>query len=148
LALGVRICEDVEIAETGHLFIGPVDPKHSIGFVIDQTRETIALEELAARVRRIFVPHTPYPDPDPLLAFLGDLDCRVRCSLVLPGRAGSVIASQPLGAGDLPNAFGAEGSSELAVRDMLKEASASRGFRMLVSPPEHHTDFGRSVAAA
>lgn len=148
LALGVRICEDVEIAETGHLFIGPVDPKHSIGFVIDQTREPIALDDLAARVRRIFGPHTPYPDPDHLLAILRDLDCRVQGSLLLPGRAGSVIASQPLAADDLPSAFGAERSPELVVRDMLTEASGSRGFRMLVTPPEHHTDIGRSVAAA
>jgi serine/threonine protein kinase len=148
LALGVRICEDVAIAETGHLFIGPVDPKHSIGFVIDQTREPIALEDLAVRVRRIFGPHTPYPDPDHLLAILRDLDCRVQGSLVMPGRAGSVIASQPLAADDLPSAFGAERSPELVVRDMLKEASGSRGFRMLVTPPEHHADIGRSVAAA
>jgi serine/threonine protein kinase len=148
LALGVRICEDVEIAETGHLFIGPVDPKHSIGFVIDQTRDPLALEDLAARVRRIFGQHTPYPDPDHLLAILRDLDCRVQGSLVLPGRAGSVIASQPLAADDLPNAFVAERSPELVVRDMLAEASGSRGFRMLVTPPEHHADIGRSVATA
>lgn len=148
LALGVRICEDVEIAETGHLFIGPVDPKHSIDFVIDQAREPVALEELAARVRRIFGPHTPYPDPDHLLAILRDLDCRVQGALVLPGRAGSVVAAQPLAADELPSAFGAERSPELVVRDMLKEAAGSRGFRMLVTPPEGHAEIGRSVAAA
>jgi serine/threonine protein kinase len=148
LALGVRICEDVEIAETGHLFIGPVDPKHSIGFVIDQAREPIALEELAVRVRRIFGPHTPYPDPDHLLAILRDLDCRVQGALVLPGRAGSIVAAQPLAADELPNSFGAERSPELVVRAMLKEAAGSRGFRMLVTPPEGHAEIGRSVAAA
>lgn len=148
LALGVRICEDVEIAETGHLFIGPVDPKHSIGFVIDQTREPLALEDLAARVRRIFGPHTPYPDPDHLLSILRDLDCRVQGSLVLPGRAGSILATPALAGDDLPNSLGAERSPELVVRDMLKEAASSRGFRMLVTPPEGHADIGRSVAAA
>ncbi|RKH71348.1 hypothetical protein D7X96_08755 [Corallococcus interemptor] len=148
LALGVRICEDVEIAETGHLFIGPVDPKHSIGFVLDQTREPLQLEDLAVRVRRIFGPHTPYPDPDHLLAILRDLDCRVQGALVLPGRAGSIVAAQPLAADELPNSFGAERSPELVVRDMLKEAAGSRGFRMLVTPPEGHAEIGRSVAAA
>jgi serine/threonine protein kinase len=153
LALGVRICEDVEIAETGHLFIGPIDPKHSIGFVVDQTREPIALDDLAARVRRIFGPHTPYPDPDHLLAILRDLDCHVQGSLVQPRRAGSVIASQPLPGDDLPSAFGAGSlgmgrSHELVVRDMLKDAAGSRGFRMLVTPPEGHAEIGRSVAAA
>lgn len=148
LALGVRICEDVELAETGHLFIGPVDPKHSIGFVIDQAREPIALDDLAVRVRRVFGPHTPYPDPDHLLSILRDLDCRVQGSLVLPGRAGSILATSPLAGDELPSTLGAERSPELVVRDMLKEASGSRGFRMLVTPPEHHTDIGRSVAAA
>jgi serine/threonine protein kinase len=148
LALGVRTCDDVEIAETGHLFIGPIDPKHSIGFVIDQTREPLALEDLAARVRRIFGRHTPYPDPDHLLAILRDLDCRVQGHVVLPGRAGSIIASPALAADDLPSTLGAERSPELVVRDMLKEAARSRGFRMLVTPPERHAEVGRSVAAA
>ncbi len=148
LALGVRICEDVELAETGHLFIGPVDPKHSIGFVIDQTRDPIALDDLAARVRRTFGPHTPYPDPDHLLEILRDLDCRVQGALVLPGRAGSIVAAQPLASDGLPSSLGAERSPELVVRDMLKEAAGSRGFRMLVTPPEGHAEIGRSVAAA
>lgn len=148
LALGVRICEDVEIAETGHLFIGPIDPKHSIGFIIDQTREPVALEDLAARVRRIFGARTPYPNPDHLLAILRDLDCRVQGQFVLPGRAGSIVASPALAADDLPSALGAERSPELVVQDMLKEAARSRGFRMLVTPPERHAEVGRSVAAA
>ena len=148
LALGVRICEDVEIAETGHLFIGPIEPRHSIGFVIDQAREPIALEDLAARVRRIFGPRTQYPDPDHLLALLGELDCRVQGQRVLPGRAGSIVASAALAADDLPSALGAERSPEVVVRDMLREAAGSRGFRMLVTPPERHAEVGRSVAAA
>lgn len=148
LALGVRLCEDVEIAETGHLFIGPVDPKHSIAFVIDQTRAPIALEDLDRRVRRVFGPHTPYPDADHLLSILRDLDCRVQGNMVLPGRAGSIVAAPALSADDLPNSFGNERSPEVVVRDMLRDASASRGFRMLVTPPEHHPELGRSVATA
>jgi serine/threonine protein kinase len=148
LALGVRLCGDVEIAETGHIFISPVDPKFSIGFVLDQTREPIPLEELAASVRRTFGPDTPYPDPEHLLGILGELDCRVQGQFVLPGRAGSIVASPALAADEMPNAFSAERSPELVVRDMLREAAGSRGFRMLVTPPEHHADIGRSVAAA
>ncbi|MFO0554348.1 MAG: protein kinase [Polyangiaceae bacterium] len=152
LALGVRLC-DVEIAETGHLFIGPLDPKHTIGFVLEQTREPLTLDDLALRVQRVFGPHTPYPDPDHLLTILRDLDCRVQGSLVLPGRTGSIVAAQPLAADDLPHTFGAGAlgmgrSPELVVRDMLREAATSRGFRMLVTPPEAHSEIGRSVAAA
>jgi serine/threonine protein kinase len=148
LALGVRLCDDVELAETGHMFIGPVDPKHSIAFVIDQTRDPIALEDLDLRVRRVFGPHTPYPDADHLLSILRDLDCRVLGNVVLPGRAGSIVASPALSADDLPNSFGNERSPEVVVRDMLRDASTSRGFRMLVTPPERHPELGRSVAAA
>ena len=148
LALGVRLCEDVEIAETGHLFIGPVDPKHSIAFVIDQTRDPIALEDLDRRVRRVFGPHTPYPDAVHLLTILGDLDCCVRGNMVVPGRPGSIVAEPALAADDLPNSFGNERSPEVVVRDMLRDASASRGFRMLVTPPERHPELGRSVATA
>lgn len=148
LALGVRLCEDVEIAETGHLFIGPVDPRHSIAFVIGQTRDPIALEDLEHRVRRVFGSQTPYPDADHLLSILRDLDCRVQGNIVLPGRTGSIVASPALSADDLPNSFGNERSPEVVVRDMLRDASASRGFRMLVTPPERHPELGRSVAMA
>src|SRR5262249_47925684 len=70
LALGVRLCEDVEIAETGHLFIGPVDSRQSISFVLEQTRQPIALEELERRVRQVFGAETPYPDADHLMEIL------------------------------------------------------------------------------
>jgi serine/threonine protein kinase len=148
LALGVRLCEDVEIAETGHLFIGPIDPKHSIAFVMDQTREPVAFEDLDRRVRRVFGPHTPYPDPDHLLDILRDLDCRVQGNVILPGRAGSIVASPALTSDELPRSLGNERSPELVIRDMLNESSRTRGFRMLVTPPERHTEIGRSVAAA
>lgn len=148
LALGVRLCEDVQIADTGHLFIGPVDPKHSVGFVIDQTRNPIALDDLKGRVQRIFGPQTPYPDGDHLLAILRDLECRVQGNMVLPGRTGSIVASPALTADDLPTSLGSERSPETVVRDMLRDASTSRGFRMLVTPPERHVELGRSVATA
>jgi serine/threonine protein kinase len=148
LALGVRLCEDVAIAETGHLFIGPIDPKHSLGFVLDQTREPVALEDLERRVRRVFGPQTPYPDADHLLEILRDLDCRVQGQLVLPGRTGSIMASPALASDDLQSSFGTERSPEEIVRDMLRDASHSRGFRMLVTPPERHPEIGRSIAGA
>ena len=148
LALGVRLCDDVEIADTGHLFIGPVDPRQSIAFVIDQIRGSIALEALEHQVRRVFGPSTPYPDPDHLVSILRDLDCRVQGNTILPGRVGSIVAPPALSADDLPSSLSKERSPEVIVRDMLRDASASRGFRMLVTPPERHPELGRSVATA
>lgn len=148
LTLGARLCEDVEIAETGHLFIGPLDPKQSIAFVIDQARQEIVLEDLESRVRKVFGPRTPYPDRDHLLAILHDLDCRVQGQRILPGRATSIVASPALVGDDIPSSFGIHRNPELVVREMLKDAAGSRGFRMLVTPPERHAEIGRSVAAA
>ena len=51
LALGVRFNGDIQIAESGHLFIGPLEPRLAIGFVLNQTREPIELGDLERRVR-------------------------------------------------------------------------------------------------
>ena len=59
LSLGVRLCEDVQVADTGHLFIGPVEAKPSIAFVLDQIREPSALEDLKRKVLTVFGPDTP-----------------------------------------------------------------------------------------
>ncbi|MBK6520463.1 MAG: protein kinase [Polyangiaceae bacterium] len=153
LALGVRLAEDVEIAETGHLFIPPLDPHHSLDFVLRHAREPIPFAELGSRVRRIFGEGTPVPaDHDHLISVLANLDCQVQGDVVLPGRTGSVLAPAPLPADDAPAALqvgvGASRTPEEIVRDMLRDAATSRGFRMLVVPPESMAAVGRSVASA
>ncbi|MCG8556837.1 MAG: hypothetical protein MJD61_16365, partial [Proteobacteria bacterium] len=148
LALGVRLCEDVELTDSGHLFIGPVDSKQSIAFVLEQTREAIPLDDLVRRVRRTFGEGTPYPDADHLMEILRDLDCRVQGHYIIPGRTGSVLAAPALPADELPAVLGNERSPEEGVRDMLRDAATSRGFRMLVTPPEKHAEIGHSVAQA
>lgn len=148
LALGVRLCEDVELTDTGHLFIGPVDARQSIGFVLEKTREPLRLADLERRVRTTFGEDTPYPDADHLLEILRDCDCRVEGDLVIPGSTGSVIAGPALPADELPAMLGNERSPEEIVRDMLQDAASSRGFRMLVTPPERHGEIGRTVARA
>lgn len=148
LALGVRLCEDVEVAQTGHLFIGPVEPAQSIAFVIAQARQPIELDELEQRVRGVFGEATPYPDRDHLLTLLRELDCQVQGQRILPGRTASILAAPALAADELPSIPGRQRSPELVVQDMLRQAAGSRGFRMLVTPPERHAEIGRSVAAA
>jgi len=147
LSLAVRICEDVQMTEMGHLFVGPLDPECTIEFVLNQVRDELPLEELEQRVQRIFGKGTPYPDPDHLLQILGKLDYRVQGQAILPGRTGSITAKPALKRDESPLFLGNERSPEEVVRDMLRDASRSRGFRMLVTPPEHHAEIGRSVAA-
>lgn len=148
LALGVRFNGDIQIAESGHLFIGPLEPRLAIGFVLDQTREPIELGDLERRVCRIFGKDTPYPDPQHLPQILHDLDCQIHGDLVLSGKTGSLLAPPALPGDVLPPAVDAERSPEESVRRMLRDAAKSRGFRMLVTPPEDHAAIGRSVAVA
>jgi hypothetical protein len=67
---------------------------------------------------------------------------------IVPGRSHSVVAPVPLAADALPQVLAAERSPEESVRDLLRDAAKSRGFRMLVTPPELHAAIGPSVARA
>lgn len=148
LTLGYRICDDVELTDTGQLFIGPVDAVDSIGFVLQRTRDPLPLDELERRVRATFGEQTPYPDADSLLGLLRTLECQVQGDAVIPGRTTSVMALPALKEDEFPTAVGADRRPEEAVRDVLLDPSTSRGFRMLVTPPEKHAEIGRSVAKA
>lgn len=148
LALGQRISSDVQLTDGGQLFIGPIDATQSIPFVLDQTRDAIPLSALADRVRATFGHATPYPAPDELLALLHSLDCRLQGDLVIPGRRGSITAPAPLAPDLIQTGLGQERPPEIVIRDMLSHAATTRGFRMLITPPEHHARLGRSVAAA
>lgn len=148
LALGVRLCDDVAVTETGHLFIGPIEARHSLAFVLERIREPLKLDELEDLVRRTFGADTPYPDRDHLLGLLRELDCTVQGENVTPGRRGSVLPAPAPTSDALPPQLGRSASPEHELRDMLRDAAKSRGFRMLVTPPEHHAEIGRSVAQA
>ena len=146
LALGVRLCDDVRLTDSGHMFIGPIDAKESIAFVLSQAREQMPVEDLERRVRRAFGDTSPYPDSDHLMAILRDLDCRVQGHVVVPGRSGSIHAVPAMPGDAIQSILGSKRSPEEVVRDMLLDAASTRGFRMLVTPPEKHADIGRSVA--
>jgi hypothetical protein len=150
LQLATRLCTDVEFTEGGQLFQHPLEPLYSIGFVLDRERDGILLGELKARVRQVFGERCPFPEPDHLLEVLRRLDCQVQDGRVVPGggRRRSVTAPVPIAADPLPPLLGADRPPEVALRDLLCEAAGSRGFRMLVTPPEKHVDIGRSVAEA
>jgi hypothetical protein len=146
LALGVRLCSDVKLTDSGHLFLPPVDAPEAIAFVLAQAREPLSLDDLHRRVRSTFGEFAQWPDADHLVTVLDKLDCRVEGETVLPGRSGSVLAGKPLEPDAPPT--NPNRSPEEVVRDMLQSAARTRGFRMLVTPPERHAEIGRSVALA
>jgi serine/threonine protein kinase len=146
LALAMKICTDVEATDAGHLFVPPVEPTRAIEFVLAQTRDPLPIDELERRVRQIFGDGTPYPVPEHLLDVLRDLDCQVQGDRVVPGRTRSVVAKPALEPDRAPSLRTAERTEEETVSEMLREAGRSRGFRMIVTPPERHAEIGRSVA--
>ncbi|HEY0882739.1 MAG TPA: hypothetical protein VGD87_14460, partial [Archangium sp.] len=91
---------------------------------------------------------TPYPEPAHLGPVLAELDCHVEGEQVVQGRLASLLAKPQLES-DAPAPVVLAGrTAEEVTRDMLREAAKSRGFRLLVTPPEHHAELGRSVAKA
>ena len=151
LQLATRLCTDVDFTESGQLFQHPLDPALSIGYVLERERDGIPLGNLKPRVRSIFGDRTPFPEPDHLLEVLRRLDCHVQEGRVISGSAGrprSVTGPAPLASDLLPPLLGTDRPAEVSLRDLLRDAALSRGFRMLVTPPEKHAEIGRSVAVA
>jgi serine/threonine protein kinase len=146
LSLGVRLCQDVELTNAGQLFVPPIDAPLSIRYVLAEIRDPILFVELEQRVKEKFGPKTPYPDADHVLALLSELDCQVQGDKVIPGKNASIVAGPPPPSTPLPTEL--ERTPEEVTRDMLGDAARSRGFRMLVVPPERHEEIGRSVAEA
>lgn len=150
LQLATRLCTDVDFTESGQLFQHPLLPIDSIGFVLERERDGLSLIELRDRVRQVFGERCPFPEPDHLLEVLHHLGCQIHDDRVVATSAQprSVIAPTGLSSDALPPLLGADHAPEIALRELLRDAAVSRGFRLLVTPPEKHVDIGRSVAAA
>lgn len=148
LALGVLLCQDVQTTSTGHLFMGPLEPRHTLSFVLERERDALSFSDLRERVQSVFGERCPFPEADPLLELLHALDVQVQGDRIVPERSRSIMAGPPLSPDALPALLTTERSPEESVRDLLRDAMKSRGFRMLVTPPERHTEIGPSVARA
>jgi serine/threonine protein kinase len=151
LQLATRLCTDVDFTEGGQLFIHPLEPIQSIGFVLDREREGFLLDDLKARVRQVFGERCPFPEPDHLLEVLRRLECQVQDGRVVPSATGkprSVTAPSGPASDHVPPLLMGDRPAELVLRELLRDAATSRGFRMLVTPPEKHADISRSVATA
>lgn len=146
LNLAALICSDIEMTDTGQLFVGPLEPKQTLSFVLERERDPLTFRDLESRVRKVFGERCAFPEPDHLLEVLRELDVQVQGERIVPGRSHSVVAPAPLRADALPPLLATERSPEETVRDLLRDAARSRGFRMLVTPPEGHADIGPSVA--
>jgi hypothetical protein len=143
----VRLHGDLKVTDRGQLFLPPVDPEQSLPWVIEHERLPLSLADLERRVFETFSGFAPLPGRDHLPVLLARLDFTVQADQVVGGRTGS-IEVRPAPSDDLPVHVGRDRTWEETVRDMLIDAAESRGFRLIVSPPESHAEIGRSVAAA
>jgi serine/threonine protein kinase len=146
LALAARLCGDVDLTESGQLFRHPLDPQQGIEFVLDRDRDGVLLDELRLRFRQTFGDRATFPEADHLLEVLHRLDYQVEEGRIV--KAGSRGLLAPKAPSFDPLVLGGERPPEIAIRELLRDAAESRGFRMLVTPPESHVDISRSVAAA
>jgi hypothetical protein len=102
-------------------------------------------------VWHVFGERCPFPEPDHLLEVLRRLECQVQDGRVVrsaPSKPRSIPAPSGPAPDDVPALLLADRPPELVLRELLRDAATSRGFRMLVTPPEKHADLGRSVAVA
>lgn len=151
LQLATRLCSDVDFTEAGQLFLHPLDPIQSIGFVLERERDGILLDDLRSRVHQVFGERCPFPEPDHLLEVLRRLDCQVQDGRVVAtgaNRVQGMAAPAALLSDQPPALLGGDRPPQVALRELLRDAATSRGFRMLITPPEKHGEIGRSVAAA
>ena len=152
LALAERIVTDVELtqaageSEGGVLFVPPAYPRHTVPFVLPQLRAPVSLERLHSEVNATFGQAASWAGPEEIARIVEEMPgYSLRGDVIEQGvTAEATVPSDPLPA-DLRIA---EKTPEEVVGDKLRAAAATRGFRMLVSPPETQHTIASSVVAA
>ena len=147
LALATRLVTDAQLTDRGELFSPPVDPDKALLVVLERERLPAPLTLLRTRVEETFGGLAPFPEDDLLIQVLRQGNCQLREDTVVREGPRSVEPGAAE-ADPLPDELLRDRPHEQVVGDMLREASVSRGFRMLVVPPEQMRVIGRSVAAA
>lgn len=149
VALVARLLLDVELTDGGELFETPVDASDSIAYVLTRRRLPMSVTELQEHVRQSFGEHVVFPIAEELARIVAALgDYRLEGETLLPA-AGHAIEAPEAARDPVPDDLRApDRSPEQVLVARLRDAAERREWRLLVTPPEHHADYGRSVAAA
>lgn len=155
IALARRITDCVRATGEGMLYEHPIDPAQAVWYVTRYTRRPLAVAELWQRAEESFT------DDDGVASFarLTDeelarlfhekiTDCRLEGDQIVdpPSRS---LPSVSRGHDALPIELrSSQRTPEQIVADLLRGASRTRGYRMLVVPPENHAEIARSVVRA
>jgi len=156
LALAERVVEHVELTGTtgeapgGALFVPPIDARRAIPHVLAHLRLPLPIDAVRGEVEASFGQAVAWPEPAELHAILAERgEYVIRGDLIERGERGGGVVSWRADRDPLPPTLvAARRSPAQVVGDLLATAAETRGFRMLVTPPERHPEIGRSVARA
>lgn len=149
VALAERLVANVLLLPGGEMVQPPVDAHRAIEWMLHRSRLPLAIDALRNSVEEVFAGAVVWPD----VSQLADL---VRQTHGFAVRGDEVVATDGQGveskrvvADPLPPELRrAARPYEQVVADVLAEAARSRGFRMVVAPPEDQGRIGRSLRHA
>ena len=148
-SLARQLAPGLRMTSSGELFLAPVRPEDAIPFVLRRERPPIALAELESRVAAVFDGAANWPEPAAIAEVFSQIDeWRLDGDLVVARERGAVDAPK-LVDDALPDELLQENKRpEQVVLERLRDATHSSSFRLVVTPPEHHMQVGRGLAAA
>ncbi|MGK3994421.1 protein kinase domain-containing protein [Sorangium sp. So ce1024] len=150
LGLAVQLSRDLRLTEDGELYQAPVYLKPALDHVLGKARLPVPLEELRRAIVASFgAAVTPVPETHELVKLLATQTyCRFD-----PGdgqvhpAGGKSLETPAVTPDELPPELLVKDPAE-AARDILRSVAKTRGYRLIVAPPDDHVEIGRSVARA
>ena len=153
IALAQRITDCVRQTGEGMLYQHPIDPAQAVWYVTRFVRKPLAVEDLWRHAEQTFVDEEGKPGfvrlPPAELARLfveRITDCHLEGDRVIDPPSRSVERKVHEQDTLPPELRLAHRSPEQVVMGLLRAARKSRGFRMIVAPPERHAEVARSIA--
>lgn len=149
LAIAVRLLPDVRLTDAGELFETPIYPDRAILYALRRQRLPVPLVDLQRDLEQAFGDALIWPDAEHLPAVFAKIsDCRLEGDRVVAAGGRGIVAETP-DRDALPPEFRMDAKSpEEIARDMLRTAVQARGYRLVVAPPEKHSEIAESVQRA
>lgn len=141
LTLAADLLPRVHRMAGGELFVDTLEPAVRVEHVVRRERLPLALDALHRHLDETFSGVFAPLSPEVLGACLDDLGAEIRDGVIVPREPRSVRPA----AVEIPARTVPRSATEEA-RAFLQAAAKSRGFRLVVTPPERHREIGRSIA--
>jgi hypothetical protein len=150
LVLAARLVPDLRATTGGALYRPPIVLTQALPWLLENERDAITLDALAARLRQVFGEFAPELPDAPTLAPLFDDTPWVLDGTRVVRRLAAAVAPDPVRTRD-PEAYLAVAPTTdpgQQVVDLLRAAARNGGWRLVVAAPEHEPAIGRSLTRA